>query len=400
MAGTSAPADFTVSELRTSDVAAMSTEEIMELAAESSRQMASLAGRIVLLAAELDRREGWRTEGATSLESWIVERCGVSVATARAWAHVGERLFDLPQLAASLSAGDLTFDKVRAVADVATPETEGALSAQARGCSVRELLQLGRARNGSSDTRAEADYEKRSVRFNDTFRTVTAQLPPESYAEVRACLEAEAKELPSDGQTRWDQRLCDALLRLVRAERRPGRTAGVSNAYTVVAHAPLATLLDESGHPSPLCGELERDGMVSPATLRRIACDATVVLAVDDDVGHTMYEGRARRLPTGAQRREILRRDRHCRFPGCTNVTFTNVHHVVPWTPGRGRTDLDNLVLLCEHHHHQVHSRHWTVAGDANHALEFVGPNGRITISRPSPLWTVAGRTEPGVRQT
>ena len=95
--------------------------------------MAALAGRVVLLAAELDRREGWRTEGATSLEAWLVERCGVSVATARAWAHVGERLFDLPHLATGLSEGTLSFDKVRTVVDAARPETDGALAEQALG---------------------------------------------------------------------------------------------------------------------------------------------------------------------------------------------------------------------------------------------------------------------------
>ena len=101
---------------------------------------------------------------------------------------------------------------------------------------------------------------------------------------------------------------------------------------------------------SALAGELEHQGLIDAETVQRIACDATIVIAVDDDVGHTMYEGRARRFPTEAQRREVMRRDRHCRFPGCTNVTFTNVHHIVAWKPG-GRTDLDNLVLLCLHHH-------------------------------------------------
>ena len=108
-------------------------------------------------------------------------------------------------------------------------------------------------------------------------------------------------------------------------------------------------LVDESGEPSELAGELEHHGLIDIETVQRIACDATVVVAVDDDVGHTMYEGRAQRFPTGAQRREVIRRDRQCRFPGCPNDTFTNVHHVVPWKPG-GRTDLDNLVLLCDHH--------------------------------------------------
>jgi Domain of unknown function (DUF222) len=362
----------------TTSVAKMSNDDIMELAAESSRQMASLAGRIVLLLGELGRREGLRAEGATSLEAWIVERCGVSVPTARAWSHVAERLFDLPQLAAGLSEGELTFDKVRAVVDTATPESDLEMKDRARTCSVRELTQLSRSAKGAPATAAQTEYEMRSVRFNDSFRTVTAQLPPESYAEVRATLEARARRISSDGETRWDQRLCDAFLAMVR---RGG--AGSKGSYAVVAHAPLASLLDES---SELVGELERGELISGETVRRIGCDATIILAVDDDVGHTMYEGRARRDPTDTQRREIMRRDRHCRFPGCTNVTFTNVHHITTWKAD-GRTDLHNLALLCDHHHHLVHSRDWSMSGNANEELTFVGPSGRFMTSQPSPLW-------------
>jgi hypothetical protein len=155
----------------------------------------------------------------------------------------------------------------------------------------------------------------------------------------------------------------------------------------VVVHAPLEALVDESGEASELAGELEQDGYVSIETVQRIACDATIAVGVDDDVGHTMYEGRARRFPSDAQRREVMRRDRHCRFPGCTNVTFTNVHHIEPWKPG-GRTDLDNLALACLHHHHLVHSGGWTMSGNANEELTFVAPGGRVMTSRPSPRWT------------
>ena len=307
-----------------------------------------------------------------------MERCGVSVPTARAWAYVAERLFDLPHLAAGLSEGELTFDKVRAVVDTATPESDLDVKERARTCSVRELAQLSRSTKGAPATAAQTEYEMRSVRFNDSFRTVTAQLPPESYVEVRATLEARARRIPSDGETRWDQRLCDGLLAMVR-----GSGAGNKGSYAVVAHVPLDCLLDES---SALAGELERGELISGETVRRIACDSTIILAVDDDVGRTMYEGRARRDPTETQRREIVRRDRHCRFPGCTNVTFTNVHHITPWKPD-GRTDLDNLALLCDHHHHRVHSREWTMSGNANEELSFVGPSRRVMTSRPSPLW-------------
>jgi Domain of unknown function (DUF222) len=364
----------------TGDVATLSTERIMELAAESARHMASLAGLIALLTAELGRREGWRTEGATSLEGWMVERMGLSVPTARAFAHVGERLFDLPHLASGLSAGTLSFDKVRAVVDAATPETDEELRDRAEECTAVELAQLARRHKATPPAKTR---DTRSLRFNDNFQTVTAQLPAESYAEVRAALEAEAKELPSDGETPWDQRLCDAFLALIRSRTSP---RNADSRYTVVVHAPLDVLLDDE---NDLPGELERHGgLISADTVRRVACDATVILAVDDDVGHTMYEGRAHRYPTQTQRREIMRRDRHCRFPGCSNVTFVNPHHIKWWKPHQGTTDLPNLALLCEHHHHLVHSKAWTMSGDANEELTFVGPSGRVMTSRPSPLWT------------
>jgi hypothetical protein len=70
-------------------------------------------------------------------------------------------------------------------------------------------------------------------------------------------------------------------------------------------------------------------------------------------------------------------------------VTFANVHHIVAWKPD-GMTDLDNLALLCLHHHHLVHSDGWVMTGDANQELTVVGPKGRVMTSRPSPLWTRA----------
>lgn len=383
------PISTVTPSLGLSELAKMSNEELMGLAAESARTMASSAGLIVLLSGELDRREGWRDEGATSLESWMEERLGVSTPTARALAHVGERLYDLPHLADALSAGDLSFDKVRAVVDVATPESDGEFRDRAMEHSVRELAQLARSRREVSTETARADYEARSLRFNESFRTVTAQLPAEAFAEVRGTLEAQARAIPSDGETPWDQRLCDAFVGIVRSAHSTSRGAP---AFTVVAHVPLEVLLDEN---SQLPGELERDGLISADTVRRVACDATIVLAVNDNLGHTMYEGREHRYPTPTQRRELMRRDRHCRFPGCANATFVNPHHIRWWKPHRGTTDLPNLALLCEHHHHLVHSKQWSVSGNANEELTFVGPTGRTMSSRPSPRWTTVSRPIP-----
>jgi hypothetical protein len=133
--------------------------------------------------------------------------------------------------------------------------------------------------------------------------------------------------------------------------------------------------------------ELERFGLISAQTARRITCSADVAVAFDDEAGHTMYEGRVHRFATPTQRREAWRRDRRCRFPGCEHTSFTIVHHIIEWDNG-GLTDLSNLVCLCEYHHHQVHRSGWHVSGDANAELTFSGPTGRAMTSRPSPLWT------------
>jgi Domain of unknown function (DUF222)/HNH endonuclease len=372
-------------------VAALSNEELTAGLDEAFKVKTAAEGRFLLYLGEAARRETFRDDGATSAESWTVERFGVSTPTARALTRVGEKACDLPYLMESLCAGDVSFDKVRAVVDVATPATDADLRDQARACTVRELAEVARS-GAASPTRLSGRISRirKYLRFNDALCTMSMQLPTDAYADTRARLVAKAKEVPSDGDTPWDERLCDGFLELILPSP-PNSTSPptTGSPYVVVAHVPLESLVDESGGETTLAGELEHVGLIDGGTLKRIACDATIAIGVDDDVGHTMYEGRARRFPTDTQRREVLRRDRHCRFPGCTNKTFTNVHHIVAWKPG-GRTDLFNLVLLCKYHHGVVHRNGWTMSGNANEELIIVSPTGGVMTSRPSPLWTRA----------
>ncbi len=371
-----------VDSLTTSEVARLSTEAIFGLAERAFRNRTNQDAVFMTLVAELDRREGWRDEGASSVQAWMVDHTGMSAASARAYAHVGERLFDLPHLAHGLSSGELTFDKVRTVVDRATPESDQEIAEKARTLSVKDLAQLARSKMPPSKSTDAVEYGARSLRFNDECRTIVTQLPRLTYAQVKRVLEQRAKRISSDGATPWDQRLADALVSLVRSGG-DGRRSAAST--TLVAHVPLDVLRDES---STLVGELEDGSLISAETVRRLACEATLVVAVDDECGHTMYEGRTRRDPTDAQRREVRRRDRHCRFPGCRNVLFTDAHHVRWWVRDMGPTDLDNLVTLCEHHHNLVHSRTWSMTGNANEQLTFVGPSGRVMETRPHFLWT------------
>ena len=60
-----------------------------------------------------------------------------------------------------------------------------------------------------------------------------------------------------------DQRRCDALLGIIHSFV-PGSNgqATTSSPYVVVAHVPLAALVEDSGEESTLVGELEHHGLI------------------------------------------------------------------------------------------------------------------------------------------
>jgi Domain of unknown function (DUF222)/HNH endonuclease len=404
-------------------VGQLSKDDLRARMHEAFRVKTAAEAEFTICLAESNKREMFRDDGATSLEAWTAETLGVSSATARSYAHVAEKSQALPQLMGALSGGEISLDKVRAVLDVATPGTDQALCAQAKELNVRELTEVARtsaARARSATVSpSRSEHEGRYVRFNDERRTMTAQLPSEDYARTKARVDACADTVSSEEKTPLDQRRCDGFMGIIdsvtpgagnRAASSDSPTTGTTSTtstttattaapkpFFVVAHVPLESLVDGSGDKSELAAELEHQGLIDVETVQRIACDATVVVAVDDTLGHTMYEGRARRFPTGAQRREVMRRDRQCRFPGCANAMFAAVHHIKPWGSG-GRTDLENLVLLCEKHHGVVHRNGWSMTGNANEELRIENPKARVTVSRPSVLWTrvTAAPNRPG----
>jgi hypothetical protein len=121
-------------------------------------------------------------------------------------------------------------------------------------------------------------------------------------------------------------------------------------------------------------GRLDGGDPVSPATVRRLACDARLLPIVLGGAGQVLDAGRSRRLATGPLRRALVVRDRGCAFPDCDRPPrWCDAHHVRSWTQGGG-TDLGNLVLLCRRHHRLIHERDWTVRIAADGLPEFLPP--------------------------
>jgi hypothetical protein len=87
--------------------------------------------------------------------------------------------------------------------------------------------------------------------------------------------------------------------------------------------------------------------------------------------------GRSQRTASLIQRAILRGWYRGCAIPGCT-VAFEHctIHHV-RWWRHFGLTDLDNLLPVCELHHHRVHDGGWLLKLTPGRDLTVTLPNGR-----------------------
>jgi hypothetical protein len=147
---------------------------------------------------------------------------------------------------------------------------------------------------------------------------------------------------------------------VVRAERLAAHLAG---------QRPAAPTLEDLLHPA-----CTLDGHpVALGVVERFWCHSWIGRLVTAGRSEVLDVGRRHRSFTPAQRRAVITRDRHCRYPGCDiDATCCDLHHSQPWETG-GATDLTNAVLLCRRHHTRLH-HHQTLQPDDNGNWTIRGP--------------------------
>jgi hypothetical protein len=371
--------------------------EITDLCA----QINAASYRLLQLVAELDDEAPWAAWGLVSCAHFLNWRCGIGMNAAREKVRVAHALKQLPQISAAFATGELSFSKVRAVTRIAEPQNEKELLDLARHATAAQVEKLVRAyrsvgRHAEREL-AVAQHASRELNYyydEDGSLVIRARLPAEAGAVVLQALnaamdarQAEQNEAEPDDVTavtsepsdRFAQRRADALSTLAETTLRHG-PAALSSAerYQVVIHVTAETLAeDEAGR----C-ELENGQDLALDSVRRITCDGSLLRMTEDDAGNPLDIGRKTRAVPSAMQRALRSRDGGCRFPGCTRHRFVDAHHIRHWADG-GDTSIDNLVLLCRHHHRLVHEGGFGVERLAGGALRFSRPDGRIVEEHP-----------------
>ncbi|WP_425845535.1 DUF222 domain-containing protein [Agrococcus sp. TSP3-2-1] len=111
-----------------------------------------------------------------------------------------------------------------------------------------------------------------------------------------------------------------------------------------LSHPERTLTIEHTGCPVPIEG------------VDQLLCHAAIEQLIVDEHGHPLWLGRTKRIFNRAQRRALAKRDKGCRVPGCgMPAAWCEAHHIVPWQLG-GKTDIDNGILVCSFHHHEIHA--------------------------------------------
>ncbi|MBA4247007.1 MAG: hypothetical protein C0444_01750 [Microbacterium sp.] len=244
-----------------------------------------------------------------------------------------------------------------------------------RSRQARALFDL----EGQPEKVAEREQALRDRRYlyltrqADGMTRLSGLLDPESAALVRDAVDdatsprrggprfvsagerERAERITRDTRT-TEQLALDALIELVRigGDVAPTEVIGTRSpaVQVIVAERDL-----RAGH-----GLARIEGQTEPVsihTAHRHGCSTGVIPVVIDPRGDVVELGREARLFTRRQRIALAARDGGCRFPGCERPpSWTEAHHIVPWSEG-GATDLAHGVLLCRHHHLLLHNNGW-----------------------------------------
>ncbi len=99
--------------------------------------------------------------------------------------------------------------------------------------------------------------------------------------------------------------------------------------------------------------ELANGTVITPGQIAGLLPDADIERIVFDPPSRVIDVGRRTRVFTGALRRAIEVRDRHCTHPGCrVPAEHCHVDHIIEYCDG-GETTQANGRLLCAAHNRQ-----------------------------------------------
>ena len=352
---------------------------------------------------------------APPAEHLIARQTGRSSREARATATREQACETMPSFEDALADGRMSAGHVDAAATVhakLSEEVAGAFSEHAdelvtRAGSVdvdafaKECRTLGRFLTAQHDRGAEPTELERQERDSRVKRWVDRttgmhntliSLDPirdtKMWKVVNAQVNRDRQQRQSRGESPipFEALQASSFVAAITAERPTGGGRAVPEISVLIDYD---TLVDDLRAHDGIC-ESDDAAPIPPSVVRQMACDADIIPILLGSTGEPLDHGRRVRSATPQQRNALAAMHATCVFPGCT-VGFSScrIHHVRFWWEHLGPTNLDNLLPLCEQHHHLVHDGGWILELDLKRLATWTRPDGVLhhrgtTIDRPT----------------
>jgi Domain of unknown function (DUF222)/HNH endonuclease len=364
--------------------------------------------------ARLAKTEMFEYDDTTTPLQWMRHHCKVSYAVARDRTAVAEQLPRLTQSVEAVLNGDIGFAHLVVMAHTAAviseptsqssdgtpaiepPFNETQLLEQAKRCTPgRFYYYCQRVRHALNpelvtlEQRLAAEERWLKIsRKEDGVVSICGRVDSIGGATLLSAIEPLARPGGEGDDRCLERRQGDALVELANNALDSGQ---LPRSATQRPHLQVTTTLETlQGKPGSPAAEMEFAIPISSTTVQRIACDSSVARIVFGPGSVVVDAGRARRVVSPATRRALNVRDQNCRWPGCERpASWSAAHHLVHWIEG-GRTDLNNLVLLCQRHHWMVHEGGWRLCQAEDGRLLAVPPTYNYGYSVRAPDETSA----------
>ena len=338
------------------------------LVVDVHRQCHRLAAAHARLLDVWDRRRVWESDGSRSAGHRLSRESSMSVTAAKREVRRARALREMPVTATALADGVLSPE----YADLLSAANDGSRSVWFADHEELLVAQCQRLRYSDAAKMvtywcqrtdaagAEDDADRLVVR-----RGASASKTFDGTVEVRATLDPVAGAAFVEELNRLMEQLrladlADGVSRTTR-QRRADALVEMAVRFRTAADGglrprPLITILAGEATFAHLC-ELAAGTVIAPGQIVPLLSEAEIERVVFDGPNRVIDVSHKRRF-TGAVRRAIEVRDRHCTHPsGCDEpATRCDIDHVIPHSHG-GETSEHNGRLRCWPHNRTDHLR-------------------------------------------
>lgn len=354
--------------------------------------------RAVDLVARINQTEAWRHDGYSSPTAMLKHRNSMHSGAALQMVVRANAINSTPLVGLAYAQAAITSPQVDALLHARTIAPEPFAAEEA------SLVEIALDTPLVSDLRKRLDYWLNSVAEDEQAedrqmvreaRSLTVSRDGEMVT-VRGWFDVEAGEMVLAALDPGPSAAADT--RSTKA-RRADQLLDIINGATQRPNLTIHVSADSLSKTQPCTSETSYGTFVTSEDLRRAACDATVRRVVLGPRSEPLDVGRIKRVVTPPIRAAVAARDLRCVFPSCDRPEhWCDVHHIIHWADG-GPTSVDNLTLLCRHHHTLVHDAGWTIVGQPG-SLSFLRPDGsaleRHRPSAPDPNASFGRSYTPG----